>query len=185
MARIVIISILMLFASFTSEAQNVFFTKTGHLYFLSHTDAIDIDGNNNQVTSFVNTGNGEIVFQMLIKSFKFTLATAEEHFNETYMESDKYPKASFKGTVTNLKDINFSTNGTYNAIVKGEMNIHGIARPMEQIGTVTIKDGKIYASSTFKINIDDYNIAVPKIVEDRVAKIVDVKIELEYLPYTK
>jgi len=175
----------MLFASFVTEAQNLFFTKTGHVYFMSHTDAIDIDGNNHQVTSFLNTENGEIVFQILLKSFKFTLATAEEHFNETYMESDKYPKASFKGTVTNLKDIKLNANGVYKAIVKGDLNIHGVSRPIEQEGTVTVKDGKINATSAFKISIDDYGIVVPKIVDDRVARIVDVKIDLEYSPYIK
>ena len=185
MKRIVIIFISIFFVTVTTEAQNILFTKTGHIYFMSHTDAIDIDGNNYQVTSFLNTGTGEIAFQMLVKSFKFSLATAEEHFNETYMESDKYPKASLKGIVTNLKDINLNTNGTYKAIVKGDLNIHGVSRPIEQEGTVTVKDGKINAVSVFKININDYNITIPKIVEDRVAKTVDVKIDLEYTPYTK
>ncbi|HNW50145.1 MAG TPA: YceI family protein [Prolixibacteraceae bacterium] len=185
MKRIIIISIALLFSVLTTEAQNLYFTKTGHAYFMSHTDAINIDGNNNQTTSFFNADNGEIAFQMLVKSFKFTLATAEEHFNETYMESDKFPKASLKGTVTNLKEINLNTNGTYKALVKGDLNIHGISRPVEQEGTVTVKDGKISAVSAFKINIDDYGIKVPKIVEDRVAKVVDVKIDLEYSPYKK
>jgi polyisoprenoid-binding protein YceI len=185
MARIIFFSIMMLFITEATKAQNLLFTKTGHIYFMSHTDAIDVDGNNNQVTSFLNTSTGEIVFQLLIKSFKFTLATAEEHFNETYMESDKYPKASFKGVATNLENIDITTNGTYNTIVKGDMNIHGVSRSMEQAGTITVKDGKIFATSTFKISIDDYGIKVPKIVEDRVAKVVDVKVNLEYIPYNK
>jgi hypothetical protein len=175
----------MLFASVTLQAQNLLFTKTGHVYFMSHTDALDIDGNNNQVTSFLNTENGEIVFQMLIKSFKFTLATAEEHFNETYMESDKFPKASFKGKVSNLNDFDIKKDGTYKAMVKGDMTIHGVVKPIEQEGTITVKNGKISAAAAFKISIDDYAIKVPKMVEDRVAKIVDVKVDLEYLPYQK
>jgi polyisoprenoid-binding protein YceI len=179
-----LIAILIL-TSFTVKAQNVYFTKTGHVYFMSHTDAIDIDGNNNQVNSFFNIDNGEIVFQLLIKSFKFTLATAEEHFNETYMESDKFPKASFKGVVVNKDELKLNVNGTYKAKVKGELTIHGVTKTIEQEGTITVKEGKINAVSAFKINIDDYAIKVPKLVDDRVAKIVDVKIDLEYSPYTK
>jgi hypothetical protein len=185
MKRSIYLLFIFLSVSILTNAQNILFTKTGHVYFLSHTDALNIDGNNNQVTSFFNTETGEIVFQMLIKSFKFTLATAEEHFNETYMESDKFPKASFKGTIVNLKDINCKTDGNYKVTVKGDMNIHGVSRPIEQEGIITVKDGKIMASSAFEISIDDYSIKVPKIVEDRVAKKVDVKIDLEYLPYTK
>jgi len=185
MVRIVLLTVTLFLASLLSNAQNLLFTKTGHVYFMSHTDAIDVDGDNNQVTSFLNTETGEIVFQLLMKSFKFTLATAEEHFNETYMESDKFPKASFKGMVTNLKDINLKTNGTFKAMVRGDMTIHGVTKPIEQEGTMTVKDGKVIATSAFKISIDDYGIKVPKLVEDRVAKIVDVKIDVEYVPYTK
>jgi polyisoprenoid-binding protein YceI len=185
MVRIVLLTVTLFLTSLLSDAQNLFFTKTGHVYFMSHTDAIDVDGNNNQVTSFLNIETGEIVFQLLMKSFKFTLATAEEHFNETYMESDKFPKASFKGLVTNLKDINLKNNGEFKAMVRGDMTIHGVTKPIEQEGTITVKDGRITAVSAFKISIDDYGIKVPNLVEDRVAKIVDVKIDVEYLPYTK
>jgi polyisoprenoid-binding protein YceI len=184
MRRIIILSIALLLTTIVNS-QNVYFTKTGHVYFMSHTEVIDIDGNNNQVTSFFNIEKNEIVFQLLIKSFKFTLATAEEHFNETYMESDKFPKASLKGTVINTNEVKINVNGTYKVIVKGDMTIHGVTKPIEQEGTITVKDGKISAVSAFKINIDDYAIKVPKLVEDRVAKVVDVKIDLEYEPYTK
>lgn len=155
-------------------------TKTGHAFFMSHTDAIDIDGNNNQVTSFFNKENGEVVFQLLIKSFKFTLATAEEHFNETYMESDKYPKAKFKGNVVNMDEIDFNTDGLYKAKVKGLLTIHGATNEIEQEGIVTIENGKISASSKFKVNIADYKIKVPKMVKERVAKTVDIEVNFNY-----
>jgi len=183
MNKIVIISLLVLLSTVASNAQDLMFTKTGHAYFMSHTDAIDIDGNNYQVTSFLNTKTGEIAFQMLVKSFKFTLATAEEHFNETYMESDKFPKASFKGTVTNLSELPLTKNGKYTAKVKGDITIHGVSKAIEQEGTVTVENGKITATSTFSLKIDDFGIKVPKIVEERVAKVVDVKVNMEYQPY--
>jgi polyisoprenoid-binding protein YceI len=185
MKYIVITLLLGLFIGQSAFGQDLYFTKTGHIHFMSRTDAINIDGNNNQVTSFLNTTNGEMVFQLLVKSFKFTLATAEEHFNDTYMESDKFPKSSFKGNITNLTDIDFSKNGTYKAIVKGDLTIHGVTKPIIQEGKITISEGKMNAESTFILNIKDFNIKVPKMVEDRVAKSVDVKVNMEYLPYKK
>ncbi len=185
MKRIIFFLAMCLLLGTASHAQDLWLTKTGHIYFMSHTDAIDIDGNNNQVTSFLNTSNGEIVFQLLIKSFTFTLATAEEHFNETYMESDKFPKASLKGVLANPETIDFGKNGTYPVVVKGELTIHGVTRTIEQAGEIVVEEGKISAKSSFTIAIDDYKIKVPKLVEDRVAKIVDVAVNMEYLPYKK
>ena len=185
MIRKSVLATVLLLSTLFISAQNVYFTKTGQITFKSHTDALDIEGKNSQVTSFLNVENGEIVFQLLIKSFKFTLATAEEHFNETYMESDKFPKASLKGTIVNKGEINLAVNGTYKVIVKGDLTIHGVTKPIEQQGTLVVKDGVIKASSEFKISIDDYAIKVPKLVEDRVAKTVDVKIEMDYTLYTK
>ncbi|NLU39402.1 MAG: YceI family protein [Bacteroidales bacterium] len=177
--------ILLVFSTQIIQAQNLLYTKTGHAYFMSHTEAIDIDGNNNQVTSFLNIETGEIAFQMLVKSFKFTLATAEEHFNETYMESDKYPKAQFKGFVENMQSIDLKKDGTYKAQVKGDLTIHGVSKNIKQEGNIVVKNGKITANSAFTVNIDDYAIKVPKMVEDRVAKIVDIKVDVEYVPYSK
>lgn len=180
-----LLTIAAIFIISVSFGQNLYFTKTGHAYFMSHTDAIDIDGNNKQMTSFFNQENGEVVFQMLIKSFKFELATAEEHFNETYMESDKFPKAKFKGNITNMDEIDFSKDGTYTANIKGEMTIHGVTKNMEQSGKVTITGGEISASSAFQISIADYKIKVPKMVKERVAETVDVKVDLVYELYQK
>lgn len=164
-------------------AQEKYITKKGHVYFMSHTDAIDIDANNYQVACILDTQTGEMVFKVLIKAFKFTLATAEEHFNETYMESDKYPTAAYKAKITNLAEVNFKKDGTYTAKLEGDMTLHGVTNKRQDVGTITVKGGKISANANFKIAIDDYQIKVPKLVADRVAKIVDCKINLSFDPY--
>ena len=169
----------------TAFGQDKYYTRTGHVYFLSHTDVIDIDGNNNQVTSFLNVKSGEMVFAVLIKSFEFTLATAKEHFNESYMESHIYPKSKFKGTIKEIENTDLTKNGVYEVTVEGDLTIHGVTKPVSEPGMLEVKDGKIYGKSTFKVAIDDYAIKVPKIVEDRVAKIVDVEIDMVYEPYNK
>ncbi|MBN1117204.1 MAG: YceI family protein [Bacteroidales bacterium] len=168
--------------AFNSANAQKYMTKTGHAYFMSHTDAIDIDGNNYQVAAIADTETGELVVIVLIKAFEFTLATADKHFNETYMESDEFPKAIFKGSVPELKAIDLSKNGTYDASAKGNLTIHGESNPVEKTGTLEIKDGNILINCDFNVLIDDYKIKVPKSVEDRVAKEVDVKIDLSLSP---
>jgi polyisoprenoid-binding protein YceI len=183
MSKSFLIFIVFILCAIHSNSQNLFFTRSGQIRFISKTDAIDIEGVNDNVTTFFNAENGEVVVQLLIKSFKFTLATAEEHFNDTYMESDKYPRASFKGIVSNLDEINPAENGTYSAKVDGDLTIRGITKPVSQTGEVTVKDGKIVAKASFQVDIDDYKIKVPRLVEDRVAQTVDVSVNFEYLPY--
>lgn len=161
-----------------------FMTKTGHAYFISHTDAIDIDGNNNQVSAILDASTGEIVVIVLVKSFEFTLATADKHFNETYMESDIYPKAMFKGNVPLLKDIDLSKDGNYEVIADGNLTIHGQTNPIKQSGKIVVSNGKINIKSDFNVLIDDYKIVVPKTVENRVAKKVDIKLDMTLLPKT-
>jgi polyisoprenoid-binding protein YceI len=163
------------------EAQK-YLTKTGHAYFMSHTDAIDIDANNNQVAAIVDSKTGEMVVIVLIKSFEFTLATADKHFNETYMESDLYPKATFKGVVKQLKDIDLSKDGSYDVTAEGNLTIHGQTRAIVQAGKLEVKGGQLFITCNFSVLIDDYKIEIPKSVEERVAKTVDIKCDFNLLP---
>lgn len=170
--------------SFSSvKAQDKYFTRTGHIYFLSHTSVIDIDGNNNQVVSFINIKTGEVVFNLLVKSFEFTLATASEHFNETYMESHKFPKASFTGTIRDFNKIDLSKKTTYNVMVDGKLTIHGVTKQVSEKGILKMENNKLYVKCDFSVNIADYNIKVPKLVEERVAKSVIIKINADYIPF--
>ncbi len=166
-------------------SQSTFFTRSGHIYFISHTDVIDIDADNHQVASFLNIETGKIQFAVLIKSFKFSLATAKEHFNESYMESDRFPKAEFKGEIVNADSLNLKKEGTCNVIVKGDITIRGISKNIKVPGELTIENGKINAVSEFELSISDFNISVPKIVENRVAKIVQLRVNMNYTLYKK
>lgn len=162
-----------------------YFTRNGHAYFMSHTDAIDIDGNNHKVMAILDTQTSELVFGVLIKAFTFTLATAEEHFNESYMESNQFPKAKFSGKIIKPNDLDYSTDGKHTVTVAGQLTIRGVTKEIEQEGELEIADGTIHAKSAFQLSIDDYDIEVPKVVEERVAKIVDVTIDVSLEPYKK
>ena len=162
----------------TAQSQDKYFTKTGKAYFMSHTDVIDIDGTNNQVFCVLETQTGDLACAMLVKAFEFTLATASEHFNETYMESHLYPKANFKGKIPGFDMAKLSAADT-KLTAEGQLTIHGKTSNVSLPIVVSLKNGVIVGSSSFKVSIADYDIKVPKVVENRVAKIVDVKINLE------
>lgn len=163
-----------------SQAQNIYITKTGQVAFYSKTPLENIDGTNNEVSSILNTSNGELVFTLLVKSFHFERALLEEHFNENYMESTKIPKSTFKGKITNPTAVNFAKDGNYNVTVDGDLTIHGVTQKVTAPGTITVKAGKITAVSTFKIKIKDYGIKIPTLVADKIAEVVEIKVNCVY-----
>ena len=169
-----------------SFAQDKYFTKTGHIYFISKTDAIDIDANNNEVGSIVNIETGEVVVIVLMKAFDFTLALAEDHFNEDYVESDIYPKAKFVGKIINISEIDFNKKDIYNVIVKGILFIHGKEQEIEKEVQIQVsEDNSFIAICDFTIFLDDYNIKIPKMVKNRVAQEIIIKSNFEFLLYGK
>lgn len=166
--------------SFASHAQ-IYNTKTGVIYFVSDAKLEKNEATNKQVNSALNTATGEFGFKVLIKSFEFEKALMQEHFNENYMESDKFPLSTFSGKVTNLKDINFGKDGVYNATVEGDLTIHGVTNKVKESGTFEVKGGKIRGRSTFTIKLKDYNIAIPTAVFNKLSETIriDVDVTLE------
>ena len=162
-----------------------FLTRNGTLTFFSETPAENIEATNNQATSLMDAANGDIVFSALMKGFQFEKALMQEHFNEKYVESDKFPKAVFKGKITNIDEINFEKDGEYPATVSGEMTIHGTKQEVTTEGTITIKDGKVHANAEFMIVIADYGIKIPKLVQDNIAKAVKVTVAMIYEAFNK
>ena len=159
-----------------------YMTKNGYIGFFSHTSMEDIKGDNNQVASVIDVATGDIVFQVLMKSFHFDRALMEEHFNENYVESDKFPKASFTGKISNIAAGSFTKKGTYEVNVDGEMTIHGTTKKISSKGTVDVDEGVINASSKFNINPEDYGIAIPNLVRDKIAKDMEVTVTMKYEP---
>jgi polyisoprenoid-binding protein YceI len=154
-------------------------TRTGHISFYSDAPAEKIEANNYQVSSAL-TSAGDLVFQVPIKSFEFKKALMQDHFNENYLESDKYPKATFKGKVLNIDKLNLNKDGKYPVDVEGELTIHGITKKISSKGILDVKGNKINATTTFPITLKDYNIAIPKIAQEKIAEIVEVKADLNY-----
>ena len=172
--------ILTLLAIGLSLSAQTYTGKNGTAYFISRTDIINIDATNNSVASVIKKESGEIVAIVLIKAFKFTLATAFDHFNEEYMESDKYPKAQFKGTIVELPDLDLTKEGVYEVTAEGELTIHGVTNPVKEKGSITVKDGTFAGECNFTVLLDDYEIKVPAMVKDRVSQTIEIKLSATY-----
>jgi polyisoprenoid-binding protein YceI len=165
----------------TVSAQDRYFTKTGRIEFVSKAPLEDIEAQNKTVTAVLDTKTGALQFSVQMKSFEFEKALMQQHFNENYVESDKYPKAEFRGVVTNNASVNYSKNGSYPVTVKGKLSLHNVTKDVEVPGTVKVDDGKIEAVSTFTILLSDYKIAIPSPVKNKIANnikiVVDTKLD--------
>ncbi len=162
----------------TSFAQN-FMTRTGKITFnaTAPSSPEKIEAVNNEVANILDGKTGNIVFQVPIKSFKFERELMQEHFNENYMESDKYPRADFKGSITNLAEVPLTKDGTYNAKVTGKLTMHGVTKDVSAPGSITVKGNSVKATANFSIKLTDYNINIPAVVADKIGK--EAKITLE------
>jgi polyisoprenoid-binding protein YceI len=180
MKRIALIFTLALLV-ISANAQK-YMTKNGYIGFFSHTPMEDIKGDNNQVAGVIDIATGDMVFQVLVKSFHFDRALMEEHFNENYMESEKFPKATFKGKITNLTSVNFTKNGTYEVTVDGDLTIHNVTNKVSNKGTIEIVTGGINANSKFKIVPEDYKIEIPGVVREKINKDLEVTVLMKYAP---
>lgn len=185
MKKILILLLLILSQAALCAAGNRYFTKSGSISFISATPLIDIEGTDNRVTSFLDIKTGEIVFSVFNKDFKFRLALAEEHFNENYMYSEKYPQSKFKGKITNIGTTDLTKEGTYFVTVEGDLTIKDRTNHVKATGSLEVKNSKIIANSKLNVLLKDYNIEVPKIVEDKVAKEIPITIRMEYELYNK
>lgn len=167
------------FVTFSAGAQN-FITKNGKISFFSKTDVEDIVAVNNQAVSIINSQTGSVQFSVMVNGFLFKKALMQEHFNENYLESDKYPKATFKGALTEMDKVNFKKDGIYNTTVTGDLNIHNVTNKVTVPAVITVKGNSISANATFKVKLDDYKITVPKVVENNISKTIELKVDCNY-----
>ena len=157
-------------------------TRNGFIGFYSKTALEDIKAENNQVFAIIEPGTKKLAFSLLLKGFIFPKELMQEHFNENYVESDKYPKANFTGTYTG--DVDLSKDGVYKVVVKGELNLHNTTKPLEAPATLEVKAGHLIGVSDFKVKPEDYNISIPSLVRDKIDKEMAVKVKID-CPITK
>ena len=174
--RFLLICVCLFIISFASSAQEKYFTRSGKIQFFSKTSAEDIDATSRSAAVVLDSKTGDLQFAVLMKGFEFKKALMQEHFNKDYIESDKFPKAEFKGQVVNNSEIKYGTDGTYTAKVQGKLTIHGQTKDVETTGTITVKSGKLELHSVFNVLVADYNITIPKVYRDNIAKSIKVTV---------
>ena len=177
-----ITALLLLLIIQQGNAQSKFFTKTGYAKFYSEAPLEDIQAINNKVQSIIDMSKSAVAINVPITAFQFENSLMQEHFNENYMESEKWPQAKFAGTFVSDEAIDLKQNGVYDVQVKGKMTIHGVTKDIDAIGTIEVNDAKLIAKTSFMVLLADYEIDIPKIVFKNIAEEVEVTVELKYLP---
>ena len=157
-------------------AQEIYYTKTGTISFFSDAPLEKIKAINKNVTAIIGTKTGAVQLSMLMKGFEFEKALMQEHFNENYVESDKYPKSEFAGLISNQNEISYSKDGSYAATVKGKLKIHGVQKEVEIKGKIIIHNGTPSIDAVLSILLSDYNIKIPGIVEGKVSNRVAINV---------
>ena len=159
-------------------AQSKYFTKTGKISFYSNSPMENIEAVNNKVVSVLDLSTGQIEFAVLLKGFEFKKALMQEHFNENYVESDKYPKAVFLGTIENSKAISLAVDNVATVKVNGSLTIHGVTNLVKTTAQVTVKNGIISASANFTIVLADYSISIQSVVADKINKQIAIAVSI-------
>jgi len=154
-------------------------SETSTIVFFSEASVENIEATNTKAASIFNGVTGDIVFSIPIKDFEFEKTLMKEHFNETYLESDKYPKAIFRGKLSQYS-LQSTDEQQVNAV--GKLTIHGITQNVEMRGTLKAIEGKLIAKSKFIIYLENYKIKIPKLLWQNIAESVEVTVEFIYKP---
>jgi len=170
--------------SLGAVAQGRFIAKNAYISLYSSTPMEDILGESNEAVTILDSENGEIIVQALMTTFHFKRALMEEHFNENYMESEKFPKTKFKGKIEGFsKDM--LKNKPVDVTITGTLNIHGVDKNMTVQSTIGLESGKLVGTSKFKVTPEDFNISIPSVVREKVAKEMTISVKATYLPYNQ
>ena len=171
--------LVLFFVDFESK-QSQFIARQGQITFFSYTSVENIEAKNNQVLSILDVEKQEIAISMLMRAFIFKKDLMYEHFNESYIESDIYPKASFEGKII---DFDSKEIDTQTKIIRGKLRIHGITKEIDIKASINNEDGNYVISGEFEVSVKDFQIKIPPILSSNIAKTISVKFLFQYQPY--
>ena len=174
--NLIVVAALVLTTS-VSFAQDKFYTKTGKISFLSKAPIEEIEAKNKTVTAVLDSKTGALQFAVQMKGFEFEKQLMQQHFNENYVESDKYPKATFSGSFSG--DVPLDKEGVYKVTVKGNLTLHNVTRPLETPATIEVKGGRLLGKAEFKLKPEDFNITMPSLVRDKIAQEMRVDVRID------
>jgi len=173
------------FVTIHTNAQDRLITRTGHATIYSHTIAEDITANNYDVTGAINPSTGEVVIALPVQSFQFEKTLMQEHFNSSnFLDSKKFPRITFKGTIDNPAAVNFSKNGEYEVAVSGNLIIKGTSKPVSEKASIEVNNGTISVNTVFTVkDIGSFGVGKPKgSKKNNVADDIKVTYNASYQP---
>lgn len=180
MKKLVIVIFLLLCGLSGWSQNDRLITRSGHVWFFSHAPLEDIEAHSKQVAAILATSSGMLAMELPIVTFQFKKRLMQEHFNENYMESSKFPKGIFRGAITNFQLVNMNKDGAYPAIAEGVLEIRGVKKNVKVEGSAIVKGGKLTLKGKFNINLKDFNIKVEKHLEKNIASTVAVNVDIEF-----
>jgi len=178
MKKVICILIVLAIGIQLATAQKKYFCKTAKISFYSKAPLEDIESHNTQALTAFDATTGQIEFSVLIKGFEFEKAKMQEHFNEEYIESDKFPKAVFAGTIKDPGQLTLDKDGVYKVQVSGSLTLHGVTKPQNAEAVFTVRNASVSATAEFNVAVADYNIKIPSLVADKVSKSVKVVVNV-------
>lgn len=163
------------------------FTRDAKVYFdaTSKNSPEQVEATNKSGTLVVDVATSKVQAAVLMTNFVFEKALMQEHFNENYVESSKYPKATFKGTIDDPAKVNFSKDGSYTVNISGDLTMHGVTKTVKAPANIQVKGGKVSASTTFEVKLADYDISVPSVVADKLSTQAKITFEATLEPMKK
>jgi polyisoprenoid-binding protein YceI len=180
-------SLFILTAMFITSVVNAqtFFTKAGEISFYSHTPLEEIEAKNEKAVSILNLDEKEIEFSVLIKGFHFKNALMQTHFNENYMDSDVFPKATFKSTSVDLSGFDLQKDGEYPVPVSGILTVKGKDKEINTTAMLKVTRGELEGVTSFVVSPDDFDIEIPSLVKGKIAEEIQVTVKATYQLYEK
>lgn len=172
-----ILPIIMIVLTSTLSAQEKMITKTGKITFEASVASFEeVKAKNENVTCVLNPKTGEIACLAMTKGFRFKVALMEEHFNENYIESDKYPKATFKGKIENF-DVSALTSTAKDFKISGKLELHGKTKEVTCTAKIRKTENGVEIKSDFSVNASDFDISIPSVVKSKVSNKVNISTE--------
>jgi len=183
MKNIIATAALLILISYGANAQQ-YVAKTGKLHFFSKTSMENIEATSNNAVCALNVSSKKVVVKVRNTSFKFKDGLMQEHFNENYMESDKYEFSSLDAVIQ--ENIDFTKDGTYDVTLKGTFDIHGVKAEKEVKGKLVIQNGApVNATAKFDVKLADHKIKIPSLLGANIAEIIPVDVDFNFEKYEK
>lgn len=159
-----------------AQAQGKYMTQKGVVSFFSSSIIEDIEAHTEQAGAVIDLQTRQLALAIPIRSFQFKRTLMQEHFNENYMDSDKYPKSTFKGHINDLDLDAFLKGGPQRVTVEGDLTIHGVTKHVTVPGALELNKGSLLVNAYFSVAPADYGIEIPLLVRENIAKVVGIKV---------